>query len=54
MIDDTKHSDRKIYEKELKHENENDDIKNKESNKQKNIIVVIRKNKSKVDIKNCS
>ena len=54
MIDDTKHSDRKIYENELKHENENDDIKNKESNKQKNIIVVIRKNKSKVDIKNCS
>ena len=45
-------SDRKIYENELKHEN--DTIKKEESNKQKNIIVVIRKNKSKVDIKNCS
>ena len=45
-------SDRKIYENELKHEN--DTIKKEDSNKQKNIIVVIRKNKSKVDIKNCS
>ena len=58
-IKETKNNDRKIYENELKNENktkknENDDIKNKESNKQKNIIVVIRKNKSKVDIKNCS
>jgi hypothetical protein len=52
MIDDTKHSDRKIYENELKHEN--DTLKKEDSNKQKNIIVVIRKNKSKVDIKNCS
>ena len=45
-------SDRKTYENELKHEN--DTIKKEDSNKQKNIIVVIRKNKSKVDIKNCS
>ena len=45
-------SDRKIYENELKHEN--DTLKKEDSNKQKNIIVVIRKNKSKVDIKNCS
>ena len=58
-IKETKNIDRKIYKNDLKHENEtikneNDDIKNKESYKQKNIIVVIRKNKSKVDIKNCS
>ena len=41
----------------IKHENdtaknENDDIKIKESIKQINIIVFIRKNKSKVDVKN--
>ena len=45
LNDETKEakiSDRKIYENELK---------NEESHQQKNIIVVIRKNKSKVDVK---
>lgn len=42
-----KNSDKKEYENELKGKNE-------ESHQQKNIIVVIRKNKSKVDVKSCS
>ena len=49
--------DRKIYENELKHENDSIKKEISNNNKQKNIkniIVVIRKNKSKVDIKNCS
>ena len=50
LIDETKeakNSGRKIYENELKDKNE-------ECHQQKNIIVVIRKNKSKVDVKSCS
>lgn len=56
LNDDTKNkkkSEKKIFENELKNENSNL-IKNEESYNQKNIIVVIRKNKSKLDIKSCS